>query len=134
MKNLVFQTLSDKGPITGRELNKILGCPHGHVRLHELVRDGAVENVGTAKCSVTGMHVAAWDVTGRVPVKPKVDKKVGKKKPHIHKITECSSCLLQDENDKEEAVCWMNSSVYCLEQGRPGDCPLDVRDFVVRAG
>ena len=90
---------------------------------------------GERKCKVTGQTSIEWDVTSALP--DPLPKKYGfKMSQHIHKIMDCSSCLLQDEADdgSGKTVCWMNSSVECAEQGRPCDCPLNVRDFVVRAG
>lgn len=133
MQLMVIKEVCHRGPMTGREINHNLDIPHAHVRLHELEEMGVVERVGTTKCSITSMTVAAWDMTGAVASPRDKSRRKVKKAPHIHEITECATCVLVDELDGED-VCWMNSSVKCLEKGRPLDCPLLVRDFIIRAG
>lgn len=137
----VYEHLFRHGPATAQEVEKSFldrGFGEGrHVnkRLPELREQGAVEEVGERKCEVTGQIAILWDVTSALP-HPMPKKSGSKKAQRTYEIKECSSCLLQDEADdgSGKAVCWMNSSVECTERGRPGDCPLNVIDFVVRAG
>lgn len=61
----VYEILYQRGPLTGREVNKLLYSPSGHKRLSELKRQDVIDIFGTKTCSVTNREVEAWDVTGR---------------------------------------------------------------------
>ena len=72
----VYKILFEHGPLTAIEVISRSGSLGGirngmGSRLSELRSVGAVYEVGTRRCSVTGHNVILWDVTDRLPLKAK---------------------------------------------------------------
>jgi len=65
----VLKLLTDKGPLTGSEVNEALDSSSGHKRLSELCKMGVVRAGNPRLCSVTKREAIAWEVTGRMPSK-----------------------------------------------------------------
>lgn len=70
----VYQALFHHGPLTGKELYRMMkrvkNNPDLHdtfqQRLSELVQMGLARELGTKICSVTGHNVILWDVTDQI--------------------------------------------------------------------
>lgn len=77
---LVYDALYKNGPLTRSEVDSVLtmGCYKSHVsaRLCELRDMGVVSEIGERQCSVSGQNVILWDVTSKLPIKLKKQKKV----------------------------------------------------------
>ena len=79
---LVYRTLFQVSkPMTQMEVVREIGNPnitdHGITpRFSELKRMGAIADIGTKTCLVSGRETTAWVITGEMPVKG-----VGMKKP-----------------------------------------------------
>lgn len=72
----VYETLYTYGPMTGMELLMRLKRTTNvdsqvRARLNELRELGVAEEVGEVRCSITKMHVIQWDVTDRLPERPR---------------------------------------------------------------
>lgn len=85
------------GPLTSNEVfeySKLKGVPgyrhNTNARMTELRDMGAVEEIGTKCCSVTGEVVILWDVTDKFPVKLKKEK---------HKSKNAIIAELRQENE-----------------------------------
>jgi len=75
MQIKVYNALYQKGPLTGRELDQMLGrhsdkAASFHKRLAELKRWGVVIEVGERPDKFTGQNSIEWDVTANKPVDP----------------------------------------------------------------
>lgn len=81
----VYECLLNNSPATAGELCDLMGgssvIRHGSVngRLTELRQSGAIQEVGTRICKITGMNVIEWDLTDRLPIKVKKEKTKTKK-------------------------------------------------------
>lgn len=131
-RRAIYEWLYEFGPATRNEISRGVEMIPNNVstRLREMIIQGITKEVGTSKCNVTGMHVTLYDVTDCMP-SGQIRKR---KKPECHYVESCRECLpLQDESDDREGFCWMDLEVRMVEEGRPKDCPLLRRDFVVRA-
>lgn len=71
MRFRVYEALFINGPLTGKELDKMLGTDSAHKRLSELKALGCIDDSGelTRTCKVSGERVIEWDVTDRLPVR-----------------------------------------------------------------
>lgn len=81
---VVYEVLFHKGPMTAGEIfsamqeqgDKIIVKGGVSARLTEMREDGAVAEVGTRVCSVTGQTVLLWDVTDQLPVQKDKPKRI----------------------------------------------------------
>lgn len=71
MRWRVYEALYLNGPLTGKELDQLLGTDSAHKRLSELKALGVIEDSGekVRACRVSGENVIEWDVTSNLPVK-----------------------------------------------------------------
>lgn len=65
-----YQGLFEHGPMTARELDRLLGRTGLWKRCSELEAVGLVRAVETRPCSVTGQAATVWDVTDATAPKP----------------------------------------------------------------
>ena len=80
----VYQIIYDKGQLTGSQVAEIFKSKHPSSqhsesirnRITELVKQGAVEIVGTAPCPITKNTVSLFETTDNLPVK--IEKKMTK--------------------------------------------------------
>lgn len=56
-----WHALAENGPLTGKELAKVMSRPDIHKRLSEVKRLGLMTERGVRKCRVTGRNAIAWD-------------------------------------------------------------------------
>lgn len=66
----VYKILFVEGPLTGSEINELLGGKSYHKRLSELLDLGVVVALGRRTCRVTGESVLEWDVNSLLPRTP----------------------------------------------------------------
>jgi DNA-binding Lrp family transcriptional regulator len=67
----VYEYLFNFGPLTGGQVQKALGngvSESVRNRITELVKMGAVYEIGEVSCPVTGRRVLLFDVTSKMPV------------------------------------------------------------------
>ena len=82
----VYDTLYKFGPLTQNEAFKEIAKKDTVTqqsigpRFAELLRAGAIQEVGKTLCSITGNLCIKWDVTKKIPVK--VEKKAKRPCPH----------------------------------------------------
>lgn len=78
----VYEVLYQHGPLTGREVNKILATARGNNsstfigRLSELRDLGIVYECGEKFDSETNQTVLLWDVTDKLPIKLEKQKRI----------------------------------------------------------
>lgn len=82
MRMQAYVAVAEHGPITGTELDKILGDgsmdPAYSRRLSELRDAGVIREVGKRPCAVTGNLAIQWEITDQLPKK---EKKAHAKRP-----------------------------------------------------
>lgn len=78
MRWRVYEALYLNGPLTGKELDQLLGTDSAHKRLSELKALGVIADSGESvrPCRVSGENVIEWDVTANLPVKTEAAAKV----------------------------------------------------------
>lgn len=78
MQRRVFDYVKCSGPVTGRDISKMVDG--GHKRMSELEDLGLISRQGTTKDRATGKIVALWAITNQ-PLLPKVIQKKVRYKP-----------------------------------------------------
>lgn len=75
----IYEILALHGPLTANQAfqhlernraGKFRFDSNTRARLTELREFGVITEIGTQKCSVSGMNTILWEITGRLPVKP----------------------------------------------------------------
>lgn len=71
MRWLAYEALYLNGPLTGKELDQLLGTDSAHKRLSELKTLGVIDDSGERirACRISGENVIEWDVTTNLPIK-----------------------------------------------------------------
>lgn len=64
----VWRALAEHGPMTGRELDKLLNNPSAHKRPSELCKMGVAKEKRRRICMVTGQEAIEWECTDDTPV------------------------------------------------------------------
>lgn len=75
----VLKIIAENGPLSGAQVSRLHGQIHGTNTVSETVRNritelcdfGVVDEVRKGPCPITGREVIIWDLTGKLPVKPK---------------------------------------------------------------
>jgi hypothetical protein len=102
-----YQGLYEHGPMTARELDKLLGRTGLWKRCSELESMGLVRAVETRECSVTGQAATVWDVTDVAKAQPYKKPEVQKRKLYVvlnQHGTGAASFNRQDILDYKEAT------------------------------
>lgn len=69
----VYEILFERGPLTQGQVREISGIAHQSItpRFAELEKLGVIETTREVRCPVSGRQALLWDVTDRLPQKPK---------------------------------------------------------------
>jgi hypothetical protein len=119
--------------VTGREADAQLHTVDAHKRLSDLKRMRLVEELGERECNVTGNPSSIeWGLCDNpilVPLVRGPSKKRIKKEEIV--VSHCSECLFRDTDDTCMGV--DDGEVKCtMPDGRPCDCPLFGKTYVIR--
>jgi len=95
----VYEALIDIAPCTAQELesylNKNINVRGGWKLLSVLREQGAVVELGSRKCNITGRNVIEWDVSDKLP--NKLPNKLTKNKVDVNKVID-AIILYMDKN------------------------------------